>query len=195
MYDMTPATAMVSRVVMDTTDDQLGAATPCRDATVADLLDHIDGLCQAFVAAAEKDAELADQAGVADGSRLGPDWRSRIPDRLARLAAAWQAESAWTGMTRAGGVDMPGEVAARVATNEVLVHGWDLAAATRHDYSADAALIDAAREFVEATVSQNPDGVPGLFGPPVEAPAGASPLDRLLAMTGRNPQWALTTGP
>ncbi len=195
MYDMTPATAMVSRVVMDITDDQLGAATPCREATVADLLDHLDGLCQAFIAAAEKDTALGDQAGIADGSRLGPDWRSRIPDRLARLAAAWQAESAWTGMTRAGGVDMPGEVAARVATNEVLVHGWDLAAATRHDYSADAALIEAAREFVEPTVSQNPGGVAGLFGPPVEAPPGSTPLDRLVAMTGRDPLWALTTGP
>jgi uncharacterized protein (TIGR03086 family) len=195
MHDLTPATDMVSRVVRDTTDDQLGAPTPCSDATVADLLDHIDGLCQAFTAAAAKDSTHADQAPVADGSRLGPDWRERIPDRLAELAAAWRAESAWTGMTRAGGVDMPAEVAASVATNEVLVHGWDLAAATRHDYSADAELIEAALEFVGPTASQNPDGVPGLFGAPVESPAGASPLDRLVAMTGRNPLWAITTGP
>ena len=72
-------------------------------------------------------------------------------------------------MTEAqGGVDMPGEVAGRVATNEVLVHGWDLAAAIRHEYSADAALVEAALEFVEPTASQNPDGVPGLFGPPLK---------------------------
>jgi uncharacterized protein (TIGR03086 family) len=186
---------MLSDVVRDTSDDQLGAPTPCVDATVADLLDHIDGLCQAFTAAAAKDSTFADQAPVADGSRLGPDWRDRIPGRLASLAAAWQAESAWAGMTRAGGVDMPGEVAGRVATNEVLVHGWDLAAATRHEYSADEVSIGAALEFVEPAVSQNPAGVPGLFGPPVEPPAGSSPLDRLVALTGRNPLWALATGP
>jgi uncharacterized protein (TIGR03086 family) len=185
---------MVSRVVMDITDDQLGAPTPCSKATVADLLDHMDGLCQAFTAAAAKDTTQGAQAPVADGSRLGPDWRDRIPGRLAGLAAAWQAESAWTGMTRAGGVDMPGEVAGRVAANEVLVHGWDLAAAIRHEYSADTALIEAALEFVEPTASQNPDGVPGLFDPPVEPPAGATPLDRLIAMTGRNPRWAIPTG-
>jgi len=186
---------MVSRVVTDTRDDQLGAPTPCGDATVADLLDHIDGLSQAFAAAAEKDTAVADQAAVAEGSRLDPDWRDRIPDRLDRLAVAWQAASAWTGMTRAGGVDMPGEVAARVAANEVLVHGWDLAVATGHPYAADPALVEAALEFVEPTVSQNPDGVPGLFGPPVEAPLDASPLDRLVAMTGRNPAWTRPTGP
>jgi uncharacterized protein (TIGR03086 family) len=194
MHDLTPATQMASRVVMDIADDQLGAPTPCSEATVADLLDHMDGLCQAFTAAAAKDPAQGAQAPVADGSRLGPDWRDRILGRLARLAAAWQAESAWTGMTRAGGVDMPGEVAGRVATNEVLVHGWDLAAAIRHEYSVDTAVIEAALEFVEPTASQNPDGVPGLFGPPVEPPDGATPLDRLIAMTGRDPLWAISTG-
>ncbi|MBO0822914.1 MAG: TIGR03086 family protein [Actinobacteria bacterium] len=189
MHDLTPATAMVSRVVMDTRDDQLGAPTPCGKATVADLLDHIDGLCQAFSAAAAKETAIADQGPVADGSRLGPDWRSRIPDRLARLAAAWQAESAWIGMTRAGGVDMPAEVAARVAANEVLVHGWDLAAATGHDYTAAPELVDMAAAFVAPTASQHPDGVPGLFGPPVIVPDDAPPLDRLVGMTGRNPAW------
>lgn len=189
MHDLTPATAMVSRVVRDTADDQLAAPTPCGNATVADLLDHIDGLCQAFTAAAEKDTTLADQAPVPDGSRLGHDWRDRIPHRLGTLAAAWQADSAWTGMTRAGGVDMPGEVAGSVATNEVLVHGWDLAAATSHEYTAAPELVDAAAAFVAPTASQNPDGVPGLFGPPVTVPDEAPPLDRLLGMTGRNPAW------
>jgi uncharacterized protein (TIGR03086 family) len=192
MHDLTPATAMVTHVVLDTGDDQLGAATPCGDATVADLLDHIDGLCQAFTAAAAKDGAMADQAPVVDGSRLGPDWRDRIPDRLARLAAAWRADSAWTGMTRAGGVDMPADVAASVATNELLVHGWDLAAATGHEYLADPALIEVAREFVEPTVSDNPAGVPGLFGPSVEVPSSSSALDQLVAMTGRNPAWRST---
>src|SRR5215467_8167848 len=87
MHDLTPVTQMVTRVVIDITDDQLGAPTPCRDATVADLLDHLDGLSQAFTAAAGKDVAMANQTPVADGSRLAPDWRDRIPGRLAGLAA------------------------------------------------------------------------------------------------------------
>jgi hypothetical protein len=55
MLDLTPATGMLTQVVTDIGEEQLGAPTPCRDTTVADLLDHLDGLCLAFTAAAAKD--------------------------------------------------------------------------------------------------------------------------------------------
>lgn len=189
MHDLTPATTTLSRVVTDTSDDQLGAPTPCGSATVADLLDHIDGLCRAFTAAAVKDLAAGSQPPVVDGSRLAPDWRLRIPELLAGLAFAWQAESAWTGMTRAGGQDMPGEVAGSVAINEVLVHGWDLAAATGHEFDGAPELVDAASAFVAPTAAQNPQGTPGLFGPPVAVPDDAPALDRLIGLTGRDPAW------
>jgi uncharacterized protein (TIGR03086 family) len=189
MLDLTPATEMLTKLVADIGDDQLGAPTPCRGTTVADLLDHVDGLSVAFAGAAAKDAATGDQAPTPDGSRLGPDWRERISDRLARLASAWQDETAWTGMTRAGGVDLPGEVAGFVAINEIVVHGWDLAAATGHDYACETGLIQAAHGFVQAAVAQNPEGSPGLFGPPVSVPDSAPPLDRLIGLTGRDPAW------
>jgi uncharacterized protein (TIGR03086 family) len=189
MHDLSPATEMLSQVVMDVKADQLGARTPDGEATVADLLDHVNGVCEVFTAAAIKDLPAASRASAADGARLPPDWRVRIPEQLARLAAAWQSESAWTGMTKAGGVDMPGEVAASVATNEILVHGWDLATATGHDFAASPGVVEVATAFVAPTARQNPGGVPGLFGPPVAVPDGASPLDQLIGMTGRDPAW------
>ena len=189
MLDLTPATGVLTRLVSDIGDDQLGAPTPCRGTTVADLLDHLDGLCRAFTAAAAKDQAAGSQAPSADGSRLGPDWRIRIPGRLALLASAWRDETAWAGLTRAGGVDLPGEVAGRVAINEVVVHGWDIAAATRHDYDCETELVQAAYAFVRSAVAQNPEGSPGLFGPPVPVPDSASLLDRLIGLTGRDPAW------
>ena len=189
MLDLTPATGRLIRLVTDIGDDQLDARTPCRGATVADLLDHLDGLCLAFTAAAAKDPTAGSQAPSADGSRLEPDWRMRISDRLAHLASAWQDETAWAGMTRAGGLDMPGDVAGHVAINEVVVHGWDIAAATGHDYACETELIRAAYAFVQSAVAQNPDGTPGLFGPPVSVPDSAPLLDRLIALTGRDPAW------
>lgn len=92
-------------------------------------------------------------------------------------------------MTKAGGIDMPGEVAASVATNEVIVHGWDLAAGTGHDFAADPNLVELAIAFVEPAVQHNPNGVPGLFGPAVPVPDSAPPLHRLLGLTGRDPAW------
>jgi len=187
MLDLTPATGMVARLVSDIGDGQLGAPTPCRGTTVADLLDHLDGLCLAFTAAAAKDAAAGRQAPSADGSRLGPDWRIRISGRLAHLAGAWQDETAWGGMTRAGGLDLPGEVAGHVAINEVVVHGWDIAAATGHDYACETELVQAAYAFAQSAVAQNPGGSPGLFGPPVAVPDSAPLLDRLIGLTGRDP--------
>jgi uncharacterized protein (TIGR03086 family) len=189
MQDLSPATEMLSQVIIDVQDDQLGAPTPDGDATVADLLDHVSGLTAAFSAAAAKDLAASRRASAPDGSRLPPDWRVRIPEGLAALAAAWQSERAWAGMTKAGGIDMPAEVAASVAINEVVVHGWDLAAATGHEFAADPTLVELATAFVEPTARQNPDGVKGLFGPPVAVPDDAPPLHRLLGLTGRDPAW------
>jgi uncharacterized protein (TIGR03086 family) len=194
MLDLTPATEMVTRLVTDIGDDQLGAPTPCRGTTVADLLDHLDGLCLAFTAAAAKDQAAGSRAPSADGSRLGPDWRTRISGRLARLARAWQDETAWVGLTRAGRVDLPGEVAGQVAINEVVVHGWDIAAATGHDYTCETGLTEAAYAFVRSAVAQNPGGSPGLFGPPVPVPDSAPLLDLLIGLTGRNPGWRPADG-
>ena len=187
--DLTPATEALARVVAGIGDDQLGAPTPCRGIAVADVLDHVDGLCVAFAAAAAKDLDAGRQAPAADGSRLGTDWRARIPSSLDHLAAAWRDDSAWTGMTRAGGIDMPGEIAGTVAIDEVVVHGWDVAVATGHGYSCHEGLLQAAYGFAQAVVARDPGGTPGLFGPPVTVPDDAPLLHRLLGLTGRDPAW------
>src|SRR5664279_6135859 len=107
MLDLGSATSVLTKLIEGIRDDQLAAPTPCRRTTVGDLLDHVDGLSLAFTAAATKTAlDGGSQAPSADATRLGPDWRSRIPERLADLAQAWRAQTAWSGMTRAepGGV-------------------------------------------------------------------------------------------
>ena len=191
MIDLEPATQALSQLVTNVRDDQLTAPTPCSETTLGGLLDHIDGLSQAFTAAAIKSGTEASNAGPsADASRLGTDWRERIPQRLAGLAAAWQDESSWSGMTRAGGQDVPSEIAGVIALNEVIVHSWDIAAATGQPFDCDAELVEAAAGFVRPTATANPDGVPGLFGPAVAVPDDASPLDQLLGLTGRHPTWS-----
>ena len=85
---------------------------------------------------------------------------------------------------------MPAEVAGTLAIDEVVVHGWDIAAATGGDYSCEPELLQAACQFVEQAVAQTPDGRPGMFGPPVQVPDNnASQLDRLIGLTGRDPAW------
>jgi uncharacterized protein (TIGR03086 family) len=188
--DLTQATRSLAQVVAGIGDNQLRAPTPCQGMSVADLLDHLDGLSLAFTAAAAKDlAAGAQPPPSVDGSRLGASWRSRIPGRLDRLAAAWRDDAAWTGMTRAGGLDLPGEIAGAVAIDEVVVHGWDVAVATGHDFACDEELLQVAYGFAQAAVARDPNGTPGLFGPPVAVPDDAPLLSRLLGLTGRDPGW------
>jgi uncharacterized protein (TIGR03086 family) len=190
MLDLRPATDVLTRLVQGVRDDQLGEPTPCADMAVGDLLDHIDGLGLAFTAAATKTPlEGGPQGPSADASRLGADWRTRIPARLAGLADAWREETAWEGMARVGGLDLPGEVAGMVAADELVVHGWDLAVATSQAFTCDPELLAAAHEFARQTVAENPNGTPGLFGPPVAVPGDAPLLDRVLGLTGRDPTW------
>jgi uncharacterized protein (TIGR03086 family) len=190
MLDLEPATTVLASLVVAVSDDQLTAPTPCQDVTLGALLDHVDGLSLAFTAAAtEAVPEGGSQPPSADAARLGPDWRTRIPPRLAALASAWRDEAAWRGMTRAGGLDLPAEVAGIVAVDEIVIHGWDIAAASGQTFTCDPRLLNAAYEFVQASVAQNPNGTPGLFGPPVPVPDSAPLLDRLIGLTGRDPAW------
>ena len=188
MYDLEPATVALADIVTRVRDDQLGARTPCTESTVGDLLDHVDGVAVAFARAATK-TNRAGGRGTADASRLGDDWRTRIPERLDALARTWREPEAWTGKTRAGGIDLPGEVAGVVALDEVILHGWDIAVASGQPYDCPPELLEAASGFVQNTVSRNPTGTPGLFGPPVAVPDDAPLLSRLLGLAGRDPQW------
>ncbi|HEU5151452.1 MAG TPA: TIGR03086 family metal-binding protein [Iamia sp.] len=186
-FDLTPATDDLAALVAAVPDDALAGPTPCPAMTVGALLDHIAGLSLAFTMAATKEEIPGGPAGPsADATALPADWRDEIPARLAALAAAWQAPTAWEGMTMAGPIEMPAPDAALVALDEVVVHGWDLARATGRPFAPDPALLEACHGFVAQFGDERP---PGLFGPIVPVPGDAPLLDRVIGLTGRDPGW------
>ncbi|GAA2793058.1 TIGR03086 family metal-binding protein [Saccharopolyspora taberi] len=191
MLDLGPAARRMTTLLEGVTDDQLTAPTPCENYRLGDLVDHIDGLTRAFTAAATKDhAETGDQQPTADARRLAPDWRTRIPTQLAALAEAWRAPQAWQGTTRAGGIDLPGEVAGLVALDELVLHGWDVARATGQPYDIDTPSLEGCMEFVSAMSTPDQlDSREGLFGPIVPVPPDRPLLDRVLGLSGRDPAW------
>lgn len=188
--DLRAATDCVAEVVRQVRDDQLDAPTPC-DYPVAALLEHLAGLAAAFTAAARhEDVPGGDAPPPSpDPGRLDPEFRSSLPVALEALAEAWSDAAAWGGLTRAGGVEMPGEVAGLVALDEVVVHGWDVAVATGQRYEPPRAALEGALAFVAQSVEESPEGTPGLFARPVPVPDDAPLLDRLIGLTGRDPRW------
>ena len=190
-FDFQSATRATADVVAGIRDDQLGGPTPCPAYTVADLVDHVHGLSFAFTASARKE-RLEDASASADGGRLPADWREVVPAALAGLAEAWHGTpDAYDGMTQAGPIDLPAPIAAQVALNEVVVHGWDLAVATGQEYAVAPASVAACRAFVESfePPADGPADDGGLFGPPVTVHTDAADLDRLVGAAGRRPDW------
>ncbi len=192
MHDLTPTTDRLAALLDGVRDDQLDGPTPMGDRTVAELLQHLLGLSVAF----------RDAAGKVDGPTTGtppgpvteplPDgWRDLLRSRLGELAGAWSDPAAWEGDTTAGGVTLPAGEMGVVALDEVLLHGWDLAAATGQDY----APTDEECRAVLPMVTPHPDPEVaaqqrvGLFGPPVEVPDDAPLFHRVLGLAGRDPGW------
>jgi uncharacterized protein (TIGR03086 family) len=189
--DLAPTAGLVAQVVRAVTAEDLQRPTPCPGTSVAAMLDHLSGLSLAFAAAGRHEpVPGGDRPPVPDASRLDPAFRDTVPEQLRALGDAWRDPAAWTGATMVGGVELPREVAGLVALDEMVVHGWDLAVAIGQPYEPDDAAVEGALAFVRPTVTQSPEGTPGLFGPPVAVAADASPLDRLLGLTGRDPDWS-----
>jgi uncharacterized protein (TIGR03086 family) len=194
MYDLTPATRMLASLVTKVDDAQLGAPTPCPEYTVGDLLDHIGGVALAFTSAARKEhGPNASPPPLGERAHLGNDWRTRIPQDLAVLGDAWAEPDAWEGMTKIAGMEMPSRMVGTVGLNEVVAHGWDLARASSQSFQPDDNSIEGCLEFLV------PMSQPGAennrapaFGPVVAVTDDNSALDRLVALTGRDPRWTPT---
>lgn len=186
MTDLTSACQHTADVLAGVSDEQLALPTPCEKLRLDELIAHIGGLAVAFTAAAGKDFGPLTDTPPVDGVQVDADWRTIYPQRLAELAAAWQDPGAWEGMTRAGGIDLPGEVAGSVALAEVVIHGWDVARAISRPYECDPATTQACLAHLEQFDAA---GTEGMFGPAVPIADDGPELDRVVAMSGRDPAW------
>ncbi|WP_411141529.1 TIGR03086 family metal-binding protein [Streptomyces sp. x-80] len=186
--DFTAQTRLVARLAAHTRDGELDAPTPCEGYRVRHLLGHLILLATAFRDAARKNlGPTTDSDPDAALPDVPADWRGVLDHNLAELAAAWHSPAAWQGETRAGGVDLPGAIAGRVALNELVLHGWDLARATGQPYAPDAASLGVSYALL-APSADDPGRGP-LFGPAVPVPDDAPLLDRVVALSGRHPSW------
>ncbi|WP_329574520.1 TIGR03086 family metal-binding protein [Streptomyces sp. NBC_01361] len=187
MVDFGPQTRLVARLADRVGEDQLNLTTPCPEYAVRNLLGHILGLTVAFGDAARKNlGPTTDTRPTASLPDITDGWRGALAKALDELAEAWRDPEAWQGMTRAGGVDLPAGVAGLVALDELVVHGWDLARATGQEYDPEEAALGAAHAFLAQ--STGPDRPP-IFGPVVPVPDEAPLLDRVVGLSGREPQW------
>ncbi len=181
-YDLAPAAEQVATLAAQVPEDRLGDPTPCPGWSVATVLVHFLTLTDAFTDGARKKVRTDQPAPSAD---LPPGWEKLLRSRLDALVDAWRDPAAWDGEATVAGVTLSGELTAAVVTDELVVHGWDLARALGLPFEADPELVRAALDFAEKFSGMQG----GPFGTPVPVPADAPDLDRLLGYTGRDRDW------
>ncbi|WP_433577574.1 TIGR03086 family metal-binding protein [Nocardia brasiliensis] len=187
MLDLKPAGATVIELLNATTDEQLDRPTPCSEYTVAQLIEHIREVAVGFAAMARKDSDRPDDPdsipSVFDAAR-----RRETAELVDALTLAWDAPEAWDGTTALSpDVVLPNEVWGRIVLTELVVHGWDLARATGRPLDLPTATLRACLDHVVDFVPKAP--VPQLWGPAVDASDDAALIDRIVAVTGRDPRW------
>ncbi|MGW2628306.1 TIGR03086 family metal-binding protein [Streptomyces chattanoogensis] len=188
--DFAAQAQLVGRLAERTTEGQLDAPTPCEEYAVRHLLGHLVGLTGAFRDAARK--HLGPATSTPPGDAV-PDvtagWREDLARNLEEMAAAWREPDAWTGETQAGGVTLPGAIAGRIALNELILHGWDLARATGQDYAPDPAGLGVSYALLTSWAEESGGAPSPAFAAPVPVSEDAPLLDRVVALSGRRPEW------
>jgi len=169
----------------------LSRPTPCSEWTLGALLAHMTVQHQGFAAAS------AGRGADPEVWRVGAPSPDPVADYVmaAELVIAAFAEP---GVMDRGfaipeimpGMEFPAPQAISFHFIDYVVHGWDVARALGQACELDADLVQAAVPVAEAVPEGERRQRPGAaFRPGLAAPDGASSMDRILAMLGRDPAW------
>ena len=92
---------------------------------------------------------------------------------------------------------MPARTVGTMALGDLTLHGWDLARATGQPYEADPAVVETLSAEYRVLAPQA--HALGMMAAPVAVPGDATPFERLLGLSGRDPRWTgayrATAGP
>lgn len=168
--------AVLQHVLHGIAADDLEKQTPCREFDVAGLTDHLMNSITVL--------------GGAAGAQFPDRDRTDSVERQVVLAGR-PALDAWKrrgldGTVPFGDGEAPATMMAGILSLEFLVHAWDYAAAVGREVNAPDSLTDYVLGMAYNIITPQGRTRAG-FDEPVDIPADAGSLDRLLAFTGRRP--------
>ena len=161
---------------------QFGEPTPCADWNVEELLNHVVG-GNWWASELARGATIEGVGSRLDGDQLGSDPLDAYDRSAEAAAAAFEAPGALDAPCAVSYGPVPGSVYAGHRFIDILIHGWDLAAATGQDRRLDPALVDACWAEVQPQVEVIRGS--GMFGEEVTILPDADAQTRLLAELGR----------
>ncbi len=177
--------------------DDLARPTPCGDWTLDELLAHMTRQHDGFAAAAAGNgadpAAWRPRAPAADPA-AGPvnEYVAAAGRVLAAFAADGVLDRDFTLPEIDPAATFPAALAISFHFIDYVVHGWDVARTLGLGYQLEPDLLGVALAVAAAVPDDDRTRRrPGAaFAPPVSAPAGASPIDQVVALLGRPPGWS-----
>ena len=163
--------------------DQWGNPTPCEKWTVRDLANHLVGGGRMVAASFRGETvEIDPEAPMPD--MCGDDPVGAVAAALADFEAAADAPGAMEHDVTLPFATLPAQVALNIAKFDILVHCWDLATATGQTFNPPDDVVVEGQQMAEMLIApQARDG--DTFKDVVGTTAGATPMQRLAAFTGR----------
>jgi len=184
--ELTDAAGATALVVDDVTRAQFSDRTPCGEWDVQALLNHVI-LWTSYSLERRAEGESVAPELMERDFAAAPGFAADYRAQLDRALAAWADPAVWDRELDVMGSKTPAADVAALIIAEMVLHGWDLAAATGQTYAVSDRAAEAALAAVEANAElfRKYQG----FADPVSVAADAPAFDRALALSGRNPAW------
>ena len=182
---MAAAAAETARVVNGAPGTAtLDAPTPCTDWDLRTLLNHTI-LWTSYSAERRAHGESVPEEMMSKDFTADPGFAQDYGNQVNKAVQAWSDPNAWTGDRNVMGSATPAADIAAMLIMEMVLHGWDIARATGQEYRAGDQLAAAVLETVQAQAEmfRQYHG----FAEAIEVPDDATPFDRALSLSGRDP--------
>jgi uncharacterized protein (TIGR03086 family) len=184
--EMTEAAGAAARSVAGVDASQFALPTPCTEWDVHALLNHLI-LWTSYSLEARAHGGSVGQDLIDRDFAAEPGYAAGYRAQLDRALAAWSAPEVWEGSLDVMGSATPAADVAALNLAEMVLHGWDLAAATGQRFQVGDAAAAAALGAVAANAElfRQYKG----FAEPVAVAPDAPVLHQVLALSGRDPRW------
>lgn len=182
VHEFLAAMSHMDDVVTEVPEGAWNSASPCQEWSAEGVLFHVVGTLSKVhdllnVGGAYGSAPAqADSDNDASATHLWREGKLRVSEALGEADLSAQVDTPHGKQTVADALGLP--------TADLSVHSWDIAAATGGERELPAELLAQVRR----QVGQLPEQAlrrPGVFGPEVQAPDGASETDAFMAFLGR----------
>jgi uncharacterized protein (TIGR03086 family) len=169
----------------------LARPTPCPDWTLAELLAHMTAQHNGFAAAAAGDgADLLHwQTGAPVADPVG-EYAAAAERVIAAFAAPGVLAGEFVLPEISPTLRFPAAEAIGFHLVDYVVHGWDVARALGRGYDLEPRVLAAALPIARAVPDGDRRRRPGAAFAPRAAASSGGPLDQVVALLGRRPDWS-----